>query len=217
MSYILDALRRADAERERGHVPGLHSQAAAPAAAGAKRPPLAWLAPGAALLAAGVGAGWWLSRPAPAPAVVTDAASRPPARAPAPAPLPSPVAQVAPPPPVAPVPVPRPAPVAPAIVRAPVQVPAAAAPAPAVAPSRPAAAPPSVVAYERLPEEVRRQLPALTIGGAIYSEQASSRMLIVAGALLHEGDAVAPGVTLEEIKPRSAVLRWKGLRYEVGF
>ena len=26
MSYILDALRRADAERERGAVPGLHSQ-----------------------------------------------------------------------------------------------------------------------------------------------------------------------------------------------
>ena len=26
MSYILDALRRADAERERGNVPGLHAQ-----------------------------------------------------------------------------------------------------------------------------------------------------------------------------------------------
>ena len=30
MSYILDALKRADAERERGAVPGLHSQTAAP-------------------------------------------------------------------------------------------------------------------------------------------------------------------------------------------
>ena len=26
MSYILDALKKADAERERGHVPGLHTQ-----------------------------------------------------------------------------------------------------------------------------------------------------------------------------------------------
>ena len=31
MSYILDALQRADAERERGHVPGLKSQIVPPA------------------------------------------------------------------------------------------------------------------------------------------------------------------------------------------
>ena len=37
MSYILDALKRADAERERGHVPGLHSQGTPAPAAGAAR------------------------------------------------------------------------------------------------------------------------------------------------------------------------------------
>jgi general secretion pathway protein B len=74
-----------------------------------------------------------------------------------------------------------------------------------------------VLAFDQLPEDVRRQLPALAIGGAIYSDTASSRMLIVAGQLVREGDPVAPGVTLEQIRPRSAVLRWKGLRYEVSF
>ena len=35
MSYILDALRRADAERERGAVPGLHAQPVPPVSADA--------------------------------------------------------------------------------------------------------------------------------------------------------------------------------------
>ena len=64
---------------------------------------------------------------------------------------------------------------------------------------------------------MRRTIPPLVIGGAIYSENAASRMLIVGGQVLHEGDRAAPGVTLEQIKPRSAVLRWKQLRYEVTF
>lgn len=73
------------------------------------------------------------------------------------------------------------------------------------------------VAYDQLPDDVKRQLPALAIGGAIYSERAADRMLIVAGQLLHEGDTAAPGVVLETIKQRSAVLRWRDLRYEVTF
>lgn len=74
-----------------------------------------------------------------------------------------------------------------------------------------------MLAYERLPEPVRRELPVLAIGGSIYSDQPRSRMLIVGGQLLHEGDEVAPGVLLELIKPRSAVLRRGELRYEVGY
>jgi general secretion pathway protein B len=75
MSYILDALRRAEAERERGAVPGLHSQprATPPSARESGRPALpagVWLAGGLALglTVAGL-AGWWLSgRFAAAPA-----------------------------------------------------------------------------------------------------------------------------------------------------
>ena len=66
MSYILDALRRAETERQRGAVPGLHAQATAlgmdaDAAVGPRKPPL--LASGGlvlllmALLGAAV---WWL-------------------------------------------------------------------------------------------------------------------------------------------------------------
>ena len=77
--------------------------------------------------------------------------------------------------------------------------------------------PAPIIPFDQLPPEVRRQLPTLALGGAVYSDNAASRMLIVAGQLVHEGDAVAPGITLEQIRPRSAVMRWKGLRYEIGF
>jgi len=210
MSYILDALRRAEAERDRGAVPGLHSQptpGSAPAAPSAA-PAGPWIAAGVggALLLLG-GLAWWLASPAPAPVPVPVTAAPAPPSAPAPAPAPTP----APPPVVvimpAPAPAPAPVPVAPPPANAP---PAPPVPAPAAAETR-------IVAFDQLPDDVKRQLPALAIGGAIYSERAADRLLIVSGQLLHEGDTVAPGVVLEKIKQRSAVLRWRELRYEITF
>ena len=212
MSYILDALRRADAERERGAVPGLHSQPTAPVAAVPPRRRL----PAAAIATAALGAlvligaiGWTMLAREPVqpvvPAPVAATVMAPPA-ATAPATVPART-----PPPVAAVPKPaRPAAV---VAEAPAEVPALP-PAPA---SQAAPAQPRITSWERLPDDVRRQLPTLAIGGAIYSDNPASRMLIVSGQLLHEGDTAAPGVTLELIRQHSAVLRWKDLRYEVSF
>lgn len=65
MSYILEALRRADAERQRGDVPGLHAQPQVIAAGDppASPWPKAWVAGGALGLFALGGAlvGWWTS------------------------------------------------------------------------------------------------------------------------------------------------------------
>lgn len=261
MSYILDALRRAEAERERGHVPSLHSQPKSPDDAATPARRLApWLAAGGVALAAAAFTGWWLgTRPAELPATELAAAPPAPAMAPpgppagppmrlpaeagpgahsetmTPPPLtgtepPANEAQPMPEPAPAPRPTVRPPAVAPAPrVAAPVAVPASRpsrsrpAPPPAVqapaaaTPAAPAASVAPIIPFERLPPEVKRQLPTLALGGAVYSESAANRLLIVAGQLVHEGDAVAPGVMLEQIRPRSAVLRWKGLRYEVGF
>jgi general secretion pathway protein B len=238
MSYILDALRRADAERERGSVPGLNTQPLPPPAA--ERLPvrrwLPWALGGAAALLLAAGVGWWL-RPAPpvlmaqappdeAARPPNDAAPRPPRVETPPAPPPRgeappmrsetpPPMRPAPPPAAGPLPRPAALPAAPAAAPRP---PAASAPPPAVrAAAAPAAAsaPPAVVPYTQLADDVRRQLPTLALGGAIYSEHAASRMLIVSGQLMREGDTVAPGVVLEQIRPRSAVLRWRDVRYEV--
>jgi general secretion pathway protein B len=243
MSYILDALRRADAERERGSVPGLHSQTVPPTTAEAapRRAlgPWAGAGIGGAVVLLGA-AGWFLLRPGAGPA-----APAVPAAALSAAPV-APAVTLAPPvatprepaPTTAPAPMPPPAPVRvapPVAAAAPAKAPAAsrsppAAPTASLSPPEPAAslapppapappprAEPRVVNFEQLPEDVRRAIPPLAIGGAIYSDNPASRMLIVGGQLLHEGDSAGPGVTLEQIRPRSAVLRWKDLRYELNF
>jgi general secretion pathway protein B len=237
MSYILDALRRAEAERERGSVPGLHSQPApgTPPAARHGRTAALWAAAGGAILLLGALA-WALAGRGAAPAAVpVPLAARPAMPAPvlptAPPPIPAPAAQVRA---IAPAVAPTTAtPVAkaatahepgPAPSAAPAAAPAASATRPAAQPAQAAAssvetpaATTRIVSYEQLPDDVRRQLPQLDIGGAIYSDLAANRILIVGGLLLHEGESVAVGVTLEQIKPRSAVLRWHDLRYEVLF
>jgi len=213
MSYILDALRRAEAERERerGHVPGLHSQAGAVPAPEGDAPPAArgpWVAVGVAAGIAVAGlAGWSLFGRTPEPVVV---------QVPVPVPVakpevvaPAPPKTMFPPAPLPPEPAPAPPPVA--VKPAPAPPPPAPAPAPAPAPDR-------VVPLAQLPDDVKRQIPPLAIGGAIYSERPADRLLIVGGQLLKEGDTAGPGVVVEQIRAKSAVLRWQDrVRYEVTF
>lgn len=120
MSYILDALRKADAQRERDPARGIHAQPARPAM-GEQAPPVRerpwfWAAGAAGVAAVAVG-GWYLYRDSPAAPQVAQVAVAPQeAPAPAalePAPAPPPAAVVLPPPvivapPVAPAPLPAP-------------------------------------------------------------------------------------------------------------
>lgn len=224
MSYILDALRRADAERERGAVPGLHSQPVPVAETAAPRTHARtwpWVAAGvAALLLVGAFA-WTLVRreaaeavavapPAPAPAPSARAARSP--DAPAPMPAAPPAAETVPPPATAA----RAAAEEPIVAIAAPRLAPAAEPAPASAAAS-AAAPAAPTPWGRVPEDLRRQFPPLVFGGAIWSAQAANRMLVVGGQLMHEGDTLAPGVVLEQIGPKSAIVRWRGQRYEFGF
>jgi general secretion pathway protein B len=260
MSYILDALRRADSERERGAVPGLHAQPA-PAqgdAAGGARGLWPWAA---AALVAVVGGVAVVNVLLPESGPVAQAPARVPVTAPggsgAPAP-PLSVAAPAPPPVAAATPAPTPAPrvVTPAQVRpakeaaappppattaaAPVQPKPATPPrplaeAPPAAPVRAAvpgsgpvatgaqrAAEPEgpanrVFALNELPDDVRRGLPALAISGASYSETPAHRMLIANGQVFREGEEPAPGLVLEQIRLKTAVLRYRGVRYSVPY
>jgi general secretion pathway protein B len=277
MSYILDALKRADSERERERedVPGLHSKTdtwVAPdeVRTGRSQPqPLIWALAGAGLLLV-LGLLWFLLARETAPAasvasVAAPAAAVPPAPpiapqaavpalpatpptvvapGPAVAPAPAPVARAAP----AAMEVPAPAvkPVVPraartveaavAAVSAPpppvqpkaqaVTAPAPASesasvtkPAPLPAPTASAATSAEARLYtlSELPEDVRAGLPALTVGGAMYSQTPANRMLIINGQVFREGDTLAPGLVLEQIKLKSAVLKVKGLRFGISY
>ena len=254
MSYILDALKRADAERGRGAVPGLHTRQLAnpsernPAAPGTRS--ALWLGLAGALALAGIGGGLWLwQKPAQAPVTlvlppVVVATPASPALAPVAAIAPgvSPALPAAPavsvaaarvpampaliaPEPALPVPSARtkakPAlmPAAPSAatqlpVPAPSQTTAPAAPAALAAPVNATQA--AVPLLSELPDELRSQVPAITITGAVYAVNPGQRLLLVNNLVLTQGALAAPELKLEEIQPRSSVFNFRGTRFRVG-
>jgi general secretion pathway protein B len=240
MSYILDALRKADADRERDPSRGIHAQTVPTTsvpAAGRRGGP--WAIGGLCVIAAAVAAWLWAGSggtPEPVVATAPAAVSVPPAQ-PMPAEPPAPAApavatQVLPPPPppvmqapAPPAPVQKPAPppaVSKAVPDAVAAAPAAAASAPATAPgasAAPAAAANAgrIVAPTELPPDIQRDLPKLAISGGVYSDNAAQRMLIVGGQVVNEGAELAPGAVLERIQPKAAVIRFRGWRYAVPY
>lgn len=207
MSYILDALRRAEAdrERERGQVPGLHTQPPSGRDAAPRISQRRWLpwAGGGLLLLAGIGAGsWW-------------AGGSPDAAVPAHAMPPAPVAMPSVPAPLASTPAPAQASVSPPPVAAsgspylPPAPPPVAAPAPAPVPAAEARIP----RLAELPESTRRELPRLTISGSVYSDDPASRFVIINGEVQREGAKLGADLVLEQIGPRELVLRWRDQRF----
>jgi general secretion pathway protein B len=254
MSYILDALRRAESERERERdgVPGLNAQ---PIPVQSDRPPRRrhrpWI-----WVAAGLGLGlllpftWHLladdeSVQSPEAIVQQERAAvvaAAPVQSPAPPP-PAPAPAIAP---AAAPPADEPASAAPSAAALPARAAASRAGAAASA-SRPAVAKASAPAatarkppprpegttrakpaaqsapetpvpkLAELPDELRRSVPPLAFGGAVYSEVPAQRMVILNGQLLREGEALSADLTLETIRAKSAVLRIKGERFELVF
>jgi general secretion pathway protein B len=221
MSYILEALKKAQAERQLGHAPTIHAPTlhhAPPRLPAVKKSGALAVGAGVVVVAMAAWFAWSQRTPAPA-AVLTPAAT---VAASAPAPAPAPV--VAAPAPVA---VPTPAPVAapapaPVVQAEPVARPRKVAPAKAPVPApAPAPAPAGVddnIRFARdLPPDVQQQLPRIAFGGYMYSENAADRLVLVDKTLRHEGEEIAPGLTLERLLPKGAVLNYRGTRYRVGF
>ncbi|MCW5658081.1 MAG: general secretion pathway protein GspB, partial [Burkholderiaceae bacterium] len=91
------------------------------------------------------------------------------------------------------------------------------APAPA-APRAPAPAPPERLrTLAELPDDLRRSVPQLAFGGSVYSDTPAQRMVILNGQVMREGDALSDELQIEQIRPRSAVLRVRGQRFEMPF
>ena len=240
MSYILDALRRAQAERERGQVPGLHAQpglggaqrarsaggAAAPASAGAQRrlPAWGWGLLGGAVVAV-LTVPLWLSMRgsgAKQPGLGTGPVAT--AVAPAAAPVAAPtVAATAVPPQLVMAPVTPPLVVVSAVPKPQTPKPAAGglpvvvAPAPRVVPAEVAASasnpPPAAASLPPpLTAEQRRDWPPLAVGGSVWSDTPSARFVILGGQVVREGETTADGVLVERITPKAVVLRWRDQR-----
>ncbi|WP_426196127.1 general secretion pathway protein GspB [Massilia sp. DWR3-1-1] len=218
MSYILEALKKAQAERQLGHAPTLDAvPVGTPAPRAARARGVAWIGAGAGVAAAlVVGAVVWALR-APAPAPTTTA----PALAPAPAAL-SVAPASAPPLAVAPASTPAlpkaapPAPprAAPVAAAAPVN---AAAPANGPAPAAASVDDEHLPALRDLPDNVRAAIPQVRFGGYMYSSNPADRLVLIDKVLRHEGEEVAPGLVLEKLLPRAALMNYRGTRYKVAY
>ena len=222
MSYILDALKRAEARRGSEMIAGSPATTrrmvfASTRGHNATRPWI-WLLLGLSVAALGWMA-WRLAiRPhepdLPLAAVapkMTELAPpvlvAPPAPAPAPLPAPAPAPMAAP----SPAPVPRPF----AVKRAAPAAAASSSPSAQTATGLGPAAPASP--RDELSAELRRELPALVVSGSTWSENAAYRMLIINGQVFNEGGEVATGVVLDQIQPRTAALRYKGYRFWLNY
>jgi general secretion pathway protein B len=204
MSFILDALKKAESERSRQSGPVLMDvRVVAPRQ---RLPAWAWIL-GCVLLANLLVLAWLLLRtPRQTSPVVpaTQQATIPPAAAAAPAP---PVAAVVEP--VAPAPaVALPAPAAPALAALPVQP-------PAPTPSRPI-----LPRIDNLPtaQDLVAQgvsLPALTLNLHVYDEVPANRYVLLNSRRLREGDEVADGIRIETIVPGGVVFNTGGRRFVV--
>jgi general secretion pathway protein B len=218
MSYILDALQRAEAERARGAVPTLSARPLAgsppPSRLGTRQRLVLTFAIVFFVVLGVAAAGWWVWRSAPTRDVVTvvSAPAAPAVQATLPAP---PRAKpISPPPVVLPNPTPArevvavTAPPVPPKTKASVVV-KAAEPSPAV--PTPAQAP----LLSELPEATRRQIPSMAITGAVYSENPAQRLLLVNGQVLSQGSQVAPDLTVVEIHANNSEFNFRGTRFRM--
>jgi general secretion pathway protein B len=227
VSYILDALRKSDAQRRRGAAPALH---AAPAADAPASPRLLWwglLA--AALVGIGIviGAiGPWQTNPAPPPGVAAAVPPRVEPASPPPAAAPAERAAAVPSEPVA-----KPGAAEPPVARARIKpaaprrarkvqggrppaetARAASAPSPKL-PAAEAAPEAPLVRFGELPVAVQEEIPKFKVAAHAYSSVPRNRLVSIDDRVLHEGDEVASGLKLEAITPNGMIMTYKGYRF----
>lgn len=60
-------------------------------------------------------------------------------------------------------------------------------------------------------------IPRVSVSGAAYSVNPDLRMIIANGKVVKEGGEAAPGVIVEVIGARSAILLHQGKRYNINY
>jgi general secretion pathway protein B len=236
MSFILDALRKSDQQRQRSVTPTLMS--AQVPAAGARQPALFWYGLlAAALLGAGILIGWLQQgQVEPTPPAIQVSARKPPETSMQKfAPPPSPPAavpetarklEIQPPPREKEQVVKVPALPAPAVAATQPETsatppvlpnPVAATPVPPTAPKHEeasdAAKNPVVMTMAELPPLIQQELPKLAVLAHSYSSKSKARFVFINDRMVHEEESLAPGLKLEQITPDGMIFSYKGFRF----
>lgn len=242
MSYILDALKKSDQQRQRGATPTL--QAAQLTVAAPKRPKfISYGLLAAVLLVTGILIGWlrpWQAEQAP-PAPALPGAEAVVAKPPVPVSQQAPAIMTTPVPLAAPPEMPgRTAQEIPApnLSRAGQAVPGAV----AVKPDSPATPSPGIpnsgtptaavpvtdnsarlaaqeqkaIPMDELPVQIQREIPAMTVQLHAYSNLPGERIVYINSNKLREGQSLMPGLRLEQITPDGMIFSYKGYRFQHG-
>ena len=229
MSYILDALKRADAERDRGAVPGLHTAPVHVSTASGQQQRfrlLSLILAGIGLLAV-CGALWRWQNPVPSSLAIASGISVPVVIS-----TPLPVAVVVPATTFTPAPQPPPQMPSVAAVAATSRAisPAAAVPAGVtklanvdkeLQTQKPVASPVTVttgtpiMSIAQLPPDISQALPKLAISGSTWSDNPAYRMVILNGQVFHEGEKPSVDLILEQITAKAVIFNFKGYRYSM--
>lgn len=233
MSYILEALKKSDQQRQRGATPTL--QAAQVTVAAPKRPLFIYYGLLAAvLLGSGIMIGWlrpWQpEQPPPETEPVAAKSPFPISQQAAPAPLTAPpempgkTAQEFPAPNLARTG--QPVPVAgamkpnnPALANS--GTPSAAAPIPDKTMQKSAsiagvAQEQKAIPMAELPLQIQHEIPAMTVQLHAYSSVPSERLAYINSTRLREGESLILGLRLEQITPDGMIFSYKGYRFQRG-
>ena len=179
MSYILDALKKSQQERQQQQGPSIqtihkpHVLHARPAGN-----PWPWIVLCVLILVLAGGGFWYLQQSAPVPAVPLAMDKPAPAN-------PAPVSDDA------------------------AERQAVASELMPAQPTTAAASKPPLVEFYQLPDPVKQQIPALTFSFHVYSANPERRTIIINNQRLREGAVVSEGLQLEEITGQGVILNWQ--------
>jgi general secretion pathway protein B len=234
MSYILDALKKSDQQRQRGTTPTLPS-AQATVSAPKQSSYVHYGVLAAVLLCAGIAIGWLYPWQDEQPARAAEPIAARPVIAntnqtllP---PRPDQVAMAETP--EQKLPVPSPALAAPAISAKKLAIPVVAEqeqklPVPSPAPAAPVVTPKEpaipvaavqeqkVTTLSELPLAIQHEIPDMKIQLHSYSNKSVNSIVSINSRMLKEGESLAPGLKLEQITPDGVILSYKGYRFQHG-
>ncbi len=228
MSYILEALKKSDKERQREKIPDLQADHSLPFVERRKRKGPALYLLGALVLAATVVLGWRQFTGDPIPQLAdtskTDAAPVTASQVPE---VPEPLEQTAALPAAEKEPVP--AAVSPPVVSTP-EIPTfrdsvpeveaetaepAGESAPPVSPEPVVQDTAAIPLLDELPAAVRKGIPELSFAGHVYADEPAKRLIIINNRIVREGAMVSNGLSLETIEANSVVLQYETVLFRV--
>jgi len=72
------------------------------------------------------------------------------------------------------------------------------------------------MAFDELPSQIQREIPDIAVQLHAYSSKPAERLAYINSKKLREGDSVMPGLVLEQITPDGMVFSYKGYRFKHG-